>query len=136
MKITRTIGVFLLGAFFAYAGINHFVMPEVYLQIMPPFLPAPLALVYISGVFEILGGLGVLFPKTRSLSGWGLVLLLIAVFPANLYMLIEKVYLPGMPEEEWLLWIRLPLQGVLIAWVWWAAHLRFPKKREKQTSSR
>ncbi len=129
MKMIRTIGVFLLGAFFTYAGINHFLMPEVYLHIMPPFLPAPLTLVYISGVFEILGGLGVLLPKTRSLSGWGLVLLLIAVFPANIYMLIEKVYLPGMPQEEWLLWGRLPLQGVLIAWVWWAIQLRFLKKR-------
>ena len=121
-KIQR-IARFLLGLFFIYAGVNHFLMPELYLQMMPPVFPAPLALIYISGVFEIMGGMGLFPARTRSFSGWGLILLLLAVFPANIYMLTEEIYLEGMPKEEWLLWIRLPLQGVLIAWVWWATPL-------------
>ncbi len=127
MKTLRTIGRVLLGIFFTYAGINHFLVPEVYMQIMPPFLPTPLALVYISGLFEILGGIGVLVPRTRTAAGWGLVALLIAVFPANIYMAMKGVYIEGMPREEWLLWARLPLQCVLIAWVWWAARLKLPR---------
>ncbi len=126
--VIRTAGLILLGAFFLFAGANHFLQPGIYLQMMPPFLPAHLALIYISGIFEILGGIGIFLPRTRKAAGWGLIALLITVFPANLYMLTEGIYLEGMPQKEWLLWIRLPLQGVLIAWVWWATRLRLARK--------
>src|SRR5664279_2045258 len=70
---------------FIVAGANHFVSPEIYQKIMPPFLPWPMALIYISGAAEILGGAGVLVPPVRRASGWGLILLLVAVFPANVF---------------------------------------------------
>ena len=112
---TRTILRWLLGVGFVAAGINHFVAPRFYLAIMPPALPWPLALVYISGVAEILGGLGVLVPSTRKLAGWGLIALLIAVFPANIYAAVHGA--GSIPP--WILWARLPFQIVFIAWVYW-----------------
>ncbi len=111
----RTLFRWLLAVFFVAAGVNHFRLPELYLRIMPPYLPQPLALVYLSGVAEILGGLGVLFPRTRWLAGWGLMALLVAVFPANIYMLTSGF--PGIPA--WVLWLRLPFQLVFLAWVYW-----------------
>jgi uncharacterized membrane protein len=105
-----------LAALFLIAGVLHFLSPANYLRIMPPYLPYPLALVYISGAAEILGGVGVLHPRTRRSAGIGLIALLIAVFPANVQMLINanEATLP----VKLLLWLRLPLQALLIFWVW------------------
>ena len=102
----------------------HFVVPEAYVQVMPPVLPAPLALVYLSGVAEVVLGVGVLVPQTRRYAAWGLVALLVAVFPANVYMATSGVVVEGTPfgtidpsaAERW---GRLPLQAVLVAWAWW-----------------
>ncbi|SNC77031.1 Uncharacterized membrane protein [Hymenobacter gelipurpurascens] len=105
-----------LALLFIGAGITHFTSPEKFVRIVPPYLPAPLLLVYISGVAEIAGGLGLLLPATRRLAGWGLIALLVAVFPANVYML--QAHGAGLPVPLWALWLRLPLQLVLIAWVW------------------
>ena len=104
-----------LALLFGLAGIWHFVYPATYLAIMPPALPHPLALVYASGAFEILGGLGLLLPRSRRLAGWGLLVLLLAVFPANVYMVLihEQLGIPG-----WVAWARLPLQLPLLWWVW------------------
>jgi uncharacterized membrane protein len=85
----------------------------------PDALPAPLALVYISGVAEILGGLGLILERTRKLAAWGLVALLLAVFPANVNMAVNDLPLGGRDLPAWALWARLPLQAVLIAWAWW-----------------
>lgn len=109
-----------LGVFFLLNGVNHFLNTEVYVSIMPPYLLAPLALVYISGIFEILGGIGVLHPQTRRMAGWGLIALLIAVFPANVEMArraeeFAEITSPGV------LYARLPFQLVLIALVYFAA---------------
>ncbi|MDQ3365079.1 MAG: DoxX family protein [Myxococcota bacterium] len=101
------------------AGVNHFVNPASYVEIMPAVLPAPLALVYISGVAEILGGLGLILPATRKLAAWGLIALLIAVFPANVNMAVNELPLRADPIPTWLLWARLPLQLVAIAWCYW-----------------
>lgn len=111
--------ILLLAVFFVGAGLNHFVSPDVYLKIMPDYLPWPLALVYISGFLEVLGGVGVAVPPLRQAAGWGLVALLIAVFPANLFMVMNADQFPGVPL--WALVARLPLQGALILWVWWSA---------------
>ena len=113
----RTVGLVLLALFFVAAGINHFVHPAFYVRIVPPWLPAHALLVQVSGIFEILGGIGVLLPATRRFSGIGLIALLVAVFPANLQMALHpELYadITGAPA----LYIRLPLQLVLIAWVW------------------
>jgi uncharacterized membrane protein len=101
------------------AGANHFLAPATYVSMMPAELPAPLLLVYISGIAEILGGLGLILPATRKLAAWGLVALYIAVFPANLNMALNHLSLGDSHVPTWALWARLPLQAVLIAWAWW-----------------
>lgn len=113
----------LAGAF-AAAGVMHFVAPRAYLSIMPPRLPQPLALVYLSGVLEVAGGVALLPRRTRPAAGVGLILLLAAVWPANFQML-RNARAAGVPGwQEALLWARLPLQPVLALWVWRAAGLR------------
>jgi len=109
----------VLAVFMITAGISHFLKPEVFVKIVPAYLPEPLALVYVSGFFEILGGIGLLIPSYRSVAAWGLVALYISVFPANLNMAINNISLGADPVPPVLLWLRLPLQGLLIAWAWW-----------------
>ena len=107
---------FFLAALFILAGVLHFVAPTPYLRIMPPYLPYPLVLVYLSGIAEITGGAGVLFARTRYAAGIGLILLLIAIFPANVQMLLDADRAPLLIKL--LYFLRLPLQGVLIVWAW------------------
>jgi uncharacterized membrane protein len=106
----------LLGLTFVAAGVLHFVRPRVYEAIMPHYMPAHRELVYASGVAEIAGGAGVLYPRTRRHAGWWLIATLLAIFPANLEMAVHAERFHRIPEP--LLWARLPLQGALIAWVW------------------
>ncbi len=117
--ILRSSCIVLLAILFIAAGINHFVSAGIYLKIMPDYLPWPLALVYVSGVFEVLGGVGLTVPRLRRAAGWGLIALLVAVFPANVEMLANADQFPNIPY--WALVTRLPVQGLLIAWVWWTA---------------
>lgn len=117
----------LLSVFIIAAGILHFAIPQPFIKIVPGFLPYPAALVYISGVIEIILGAGLFSPATRQLSGWGLVALFIAVYPANLNMAFNHIKLAGIPDSWWVHGIRLPLQFVLIAWAYWYA--RSPKAR-------
>jgi uncharacterized membrane protein len=100
-------------------GVAHFVRPEPFVLIVPEVLPAKLALVYISGAFEILGGLGLILPATRRHAAWGLVLLYLAVFPANINMAINDIPMNGEHVAPLMRWGRLPLQLVLIAWAFW-----------------
>jgi uncharacterized membrane protein len=100
-------------------GTAHFVFPGAYGRIVPAFLPAPLTLVYVSGVAEILGGLGLLFSPTRTLAAWGLIALYVAIFPANVNMAVNHIGFTSQPMPSWLLWARLPLQAVFIAWAYW-----------------
>jgi uncharacterized membrane protein len=109
----------VLAALMSAAGILHFVKPQNFTRIVPKYLPYPLALVYISGFFEILGGVGLLIEPVRIYAAWGLIALYIAVFPANIYMATEKISFPGLKSAQWILWARLPLQVVLIAWAHW-----------------
>lgn len=100
-------------------GITHFTVPEQYARIVPPQLPYPFALVYISGFFEILGGIGLVIPFVSVAAAWGLIALYIAVFPANINMAINSIPIDGIPHLPWLYWARLPFQAVLIAWAYW-----------------
>ena len=100
-------------------GITHFVKPEEYAKIVPPQLPHPFQLVYISGFFEILGGIGLLIPFVSIAAAWGIIALFIAVFPANINMAVNSISIKGIPDYPILYWVRLPLQAVLIAWAWW-----------------
>lgn len=104
-----------LALFFVAMGILHFVVPGPFEAIMPPYLPLHHELVLISGLFELGLGLAVLAPPTRRWAGYGLVLLLLAVFPANIHMALNEVP-PEAPPPRWLVWARLPLQAVMIAW--------------------
>ena len=99
----------------------HFTHPQLYRPIMPPALPAHDLLIYTSGVFELLGGLGVLLlPPVRYWAGVGLALLLVGGFPANVYMAMEGIGVSG-PVSAALVWLRLPLQAGLMAWALWAS---------------
>ena len=109
----------LLTLFMVLGGVTHFLNPDAYVAMMPDALPAHLALVYISGVAEIAGGLGLILPQTRRLAAWGIVLLLLAVFPANINMAINDIPLDGRDLPTWALWGRLPLQALFIAWAYW-----------------
>ncbi|WP_236044815.1 DoxX family protein [Haloarcula nitratireducens] len=115
--------LYVMGPLYVVAGILHFVVPELYVQIMPPVFPAPLALVYLSGLAEIVVGIGVLIPRTRRYAAWATIALLVAIFPANVYMAISGVVVAGMPgggaPSTLVRWARLPLQGVLILWAYW-----------------
>jgi uncharacterized membrane protein len=107
----------ITAVYFTFAGVMHFIRTGFFTSIVPPQLSHPLALVYISGVFEILGGIGLLVPKSRRFAGKGLILLLLAVFPANIYMFTKTHHMLGASLHTILLGIRLPLQFVLIALV-------------------
>ena len=106
---------FLMGTLYIAAGTLHFVLTRTYTGIMPDYLPAHRELVLISGAAEIAGGLGILIPATRRPAAWGIVLLLIAVMPANIWMAQHPERYPNIPL--WAIWLRLPLQLPLI---WWA----------------
>ena len=116
MPTRLTTGQIILAIFFITAGMMHFIVPEAYIRIVPPALPAPRLLVEVSGIAEIAGGLGLLWPATQRPAAWGLVLLLCAVFPANVYMAIAHVPFPGLLGNSWIQWLRLPLQIPMIVW--------------------
>ena len=116
----------LLAMFFSIAGLMHFLRPGMYVAIVPPWLPNSSTLVLVSGAAEILGGLGVLHPATRRLAGWGLIALLIAVFPANVQMLHLAYVSHASALWKAALWLRLPLQFPLIWWVWKVAARAHP----------
>ncbi len=112
----RKFSLFGLSLFFIYFGIDHFINPEFYLSIMPPAFPLHAEAVYISGFFEILGGISVLIAPLRKIAGWGLVALLICVYPANIYMAITPEAFPEISIG--LLYFRLPLQFLFIYWAY------------------
>ncbi|WP_394830096.1 DoxX family protein [Pendulispora rubella] len=101
-------------------GILHFARPKPFIRIVPTWLPNPRALVLVSGFFEIAGGVGLLLPFTQRLAAWGLIVLYVAVFPANVHMAVHRISLdPKRPIPPYLLWLRLPFQLLFIAWAWW-----------------
>jgi uncharacterized membrane protein len=122
--IARFLTRLFLAAVFLTAGTLHLFYPGIFIQIMPPWVPFHYACVIISGVCELAGGVGLLNPQRRIqiASGWFLTLLLLAVLPANIYMATDHVAVNGKHFPSWILWLRLPLQGVLMAVVLWSTH--------------
>lgn len=117
-NLKQLLSIYGIAVLFITAGILHFVAPSMYVRIMPRLLPYPKELVYLSGAFEVIGGLGVIPSKTRRIAGYGLIALLLAVLPANIQMLLNA---RATDSSRWLLmllWLRLPLQFLLIAWVY------------------
>ena len=123
MTRLKQLSLWLVGIAFIIAGANHFLNTHFYVAMMPPYLPYHLELVTISGVFEILGGIGFLIPRVRQWAGWGLILLLIAVFPANVHMAINPEQFADV-APAWALYLRLPLQFIAIAWVYWSMKIQ------------
>ena len=121
VPLARVIVRLLLAALFLFAGVVHLRAPDLFMPVMPPWIPFHRACILISGVFELLGGLGLLIPERtiQLMAGWGLTLLLIAVFPANVYMAVAHVKVHGFPAHEWMAWARLALQPIFIAGVLW-----------------
>jgi len=117
---TKTLSRWILVIFFLVAGVNHFIMPDVYIKLIPPYLPFPELINWISGLAEIVLGLGLIFPSTRKWAALGLILLLIAFIPAHIYIfeigpqVTESIYIP-----KWLAWFRLVvIHPLLIYWIW------------------
>lgn len=115
--VARTI----LGVVFVLGGIAHFTASETELKLIPPFLPLRREALYITGVFESLGGLGLFAPsvKVRRTSAWGLVALLVIIFPANVYQAVANIQLGGFMSTRAYQWGRLPFQAVFILWALW-----------------
>jgi len=117
MSRFKTATRYLLGLLFVAAGLNHFLHTQFYLSIMPPYLPWPLTLVYLSGLAEMILGSLLLIPRWRIWAAWGLIALSIAVYPANIHMARHPDLYPAF--SAWGLWLRLPLQFLLIMWAYW-----------------
>ena len=113
----KTISIIIMSLFYIMAGTNHFINPVWYVRIVPPFLPFKAAIVYISGILEIILGSLLIFPKTRFIAGWGLIILLVAVYPANIYVALTNG--EAMDITPLIAWGRLPFQFVLIGLAYW-----------------
>ena len=113
----KDISLYIMAAFYIFAGYNHFKNPKFYLHMMPPYLPWHRTLNYLSGAIEVFLGLLLLCPEYSTAAAWGIIALLIAVYPANIYHLTSAK--PGGKFPKWGLWLRLPFQAVFIAWAWW-----------------
>lgn len=113
----KDISLYIMAGFYIYAGFNHFRMPKFYLHMMPPFIPWHEMVNKLSGAIEIFLGLLLFCPAYSTYAAWGIIALLIAVFPANIYHLTSAK--PGGKFPIWGLWLRLPFQAVFIAWAWW-----------------
>ncbi|WP_293914007.1 DoxX family protein [Deinococcus sp.] len=123
MRFSRVRPPWPLALLFVSAGLTHFLRPEVFDAVVPPWVPLePRTATLISGAAELAGGLGLLLPATRPAASWGLIALLLAVFPANIYMAQHPERY--VPIPAWALWLRLPLQAALIWWVWNAGRVR------------
>ena len=120
MQIIKKISIISMSYFYIYVGIKHFVDPNWFINIVPPYLPWHLELVYLSGLFEIILGLLLLIPKTRKLAAYGLIVLLIAVYPANIYLAFNELPQKMMGISSFAAsWIRLPIQFIFIGLAYW-----------------
>ncbi len=119
IELVKKVSIYLMSIGYIYIGIRHFIDLDFFLAIMPDYLPLHKELVYLSGLFEILFGIILLFSKYRFYAAWGLILLLIAVFPANIHLAqsIEAQQAIGVSREQAI--YRLPFQAVFIAIAYW-----------------
>jgi uncharacterized membrane protein len=123
--VARLFTRIFLAALFLLAGTVHLLKPNLFKPIMPPWIPAPMACIIISGIAELLGGIGLLVPQTalQQAAGWSLLALLVAVFPANIYMAAAHIRVNGFPAHIWMSWARLPLQPILMLMVSWSTDI-------------
>jgi len=128
MRHLKLILKYILAAFFVLAGLNHFRNDAFYVKMMPPYLPWHLFLVYLSGFFEIAFGVLLAIPRQGAIAAWGLIALLMAIFPANIHMAVHAELYPQFSATA--LWARLPLQAILVAWTYW-----YTKESELESST-
>ena len=122
MNRTKRVLLWLMAGFYVVGGFNHLMNPDFYVAIVPPGLPSPEWLNVVAGLAEIVLGVFLLEPRVRALAAWGIIALLIAIFPANVYVATVNLGLPdGTPGtgNALLNWVRLPFQGLFVAWAWW-----------------
>mgnify|MGYP006114713305 CR=1 FL=1 len=120
MILLKNISIFIMSFFYVRVGINHFVDPTWFVQIMPPYLPWHYQLVYLSGLFEIVLGFMLIIPKTRKIAAHGLILLLIAVYPANIYLALNQLPQDMMRISSFTAsWVRLPIQFIFLGLAYW-----------------
>ena len=120
MKKIKNISIIIMSFFYIYVGIQHFIDPSWFVHIMPPYLPFHYEAVYISGFFEIIFGILILVPKTRYVASWGLILLLISVYPANIYLAFNEAPQQAIGISQFFAsWIRLPIQFIFIGLAYW-----------------
>jgi len=131
MRLVKLALRLLLGIFFVLAGINHFVNPDFYMNIMPDYFPFHYALVLLSGVTEIVAGAMLFYGPTVRLGAWGIVAMLVIFFTVHIHMIVHADRYPNVPP--WALWLRIVLQFVFIAWAWW--YTRAEKKVAEGTSA-
>lgn len=120
MSLTKRVLLWVMALFYILGGVNHFINAQFYMPMMPPYLPWHAALVFLSGVAELGLGIAVLIPSLRRIAAWGIILLLIAILPANIHIALHNIPVFGATEGAGVWnWVRLPVQGVLILWAWW-----------------
>jgi uncharacterized membrane protein len=120
MQTIKNIALVVMIIAYVLAGINHFKSPGGYLKIMPPYLPYPQVLNILAGVFEIAFGLMLIFPATRPLAAWGIILMLIAFMPVHIYMIQNApMKMGGLVVTQTLAWVRIPFQVLFVLWAWW-----------------
>ena len=120
MSVVKQLLLWLMGPAYVFAGFMHFYRPDFYMPMMPPYIPWHAAMVFLSGVAEVVLGIAVVIPTTRKLAGWGLIALLIAILPANIHIAVHNIPVFGASAGPGVLgWVRVPFQGVLIAGGWW-----------------
>jgi uncharacterized membrane protein len=118
-----------MALFYVAAGVAHFIVPDTYERMIPPIFPAKSAIVILSGLAEIALGLGLCWPKRRRAAAFGIIALLVLVFPANVYVALHDIPLFGAERGAGLgNWLRLPVQGLLIAWAWLYTRSTDPKR--------
>ena len=113
----KTLSIIIMSLFYIGVGTNHIINPNWFVRIIPPILPFKIAIVYISGIFEIILGSLLIFPRTRYIAGWGLIILLLAVYPANIYVALTNG--EAMDTTPMIAWGRLPFQFVFIGLAYW-----------------
>jgi uncharacterized membrane protein len=117
----RTAACVGVAAVFCFTGVGHFIQTDALVQMLPPWVPQPATLVYLTGIIEFVGAAAILVPALRPMVGWGLILMLLAFLPVNLYAAMQRVGIGGHQWGPSYLLIRVPLQAILIAWIWWFA---------------
>ena len=134
MTSARRAGLIFVFLWFFIGGSGHFIVPQFFLQIMPPWVPAPQAMVSLSGIAELAGAFALFSGRLRSLAGIGLFVLILCVTPVHIWMLQVPERFPQFPV--WALWLRLPIQVALLACVWWSTRPERPARAQGNSPSR